>query len=379
MAEITIAAVNDRRTRRRFLTFPWKIYAGDPLWVPPLLPERARRIDPGRGTFFKRGTAELFIAYRDGVPAGTICAAEDTALNRRSGRQECIFGFFESIEDPEVAGALIERVLLWAGKRGLKTLAGPFNLDYEDGYGVLIEGRDKPPAMLCGHTPAYYSTYLENLGFVPLRGDALAYEIDVDRPGPEFLRTERLLDRVRRRGWITIRTPDPRRWQQEVDVVQDLLNRSTTHLPDYRPWEREAVQSLIEPFAAIADPELVLFAEADGRTIGWFPGVPDVNETLIHLNGLRYPWDRIRGLYWRRRPPRTLAVKSVLVLPEYWGSGVALLLFHEMRTRAAAKGYRRVDLSLTSADNPYTPGLAERMGARLYKRYRIYSRPVSAA
>lgn len=379
MAEITIVPVTGRREKRRFLTFPWKIYAGDPLWVPPLLPERNERIDPERGTFFKRGAAELFMAFREGAAVGTICAGEDIALNGREGRSECIFGFFECIEDLRVARALIERVDEWARKRGLKTLSGPFNLDYEDGYGVLIDGRDRPPSMLCGHSPAYYATHLESLGFSPLRGDALAYEIDVERPGPEFIRTERLLDRVKRRNWITIRTPDPGHWQREVDVVLALLNRSTAHLPDYRPWEREAVQSLIEPFAAIADPELILFAEVDGRTIGWFPAVPDVNEILIHLNGLRYPWDRARALYWGRRKPRTLAVKSVLVLPEYWGSGVALLLFHEMRRRAVAKGYARVDLSLTSADNPYTPKLAERMGARLYKRYRVYSRPVSGA
>jgi GNAT superfamily N-acetyltransferase len=70
--------------------------------------------------------------------------------------------------------------------------------------------------------------------------------------------------------------------------------------------------------------------------------------------------------------PRWLAIKSVLILPEYWGSGVALLLFDEMGRRAAAKGYSWADLSLTSEDNPYAPALAWRMGAEVYKRYRVY-------
>ena len=129
---------------------------------------------------------------------------------------------------------------------------------------------------------------------------------------------------------------------------------------------------MLEPFRDIVDPELILFADADGEIVGWFPGIANLNEYLQKANGLRYPWDYIK-LRWRmRRQPECLAVKSVLVLPEYWDTGAALLLFDEMVKRARAKGYKWIDLSLTSEDNPYTPALAERMGAKLYKRYRTY-------
>jgi len=60
------------------------------------------------------------------------------------------------------------------------------------------------------------------------------------------------------------------------------------------------------------------------------------------------------------------------VPPEYWDTGVAVLLFDEMARRAVAKGYQWADLSLTSADNPRTPQLAEHLGAVIYKRYRVY-------
>jgi hypothetical protein len=132
------------------------------------------------------------------------------------------------------------------------------------------------------------------------------------------------------------------------------------------------VEGLLKPFARVADPELILFAEVEGKTVGWFPGVPNLNELLIRVNGLRYPWDYLRLLLNLPRKPRCLAIKSVLILPEYWGSGAALLLFDEMGRRAVAKGYTWADLSLTSADNPYTPALAARMGAEIYKRYRVY-------
>ena len=373
---LEVYPIRSRAEKRLFLTFPWRIYAGDPLWVPPLLPERAKTIDPARGAFFKRGMAELFIARRAGRPVGTICAAEDRALNERMGSRECLFGFFECV-DEETARALLGHVERWAGARGLTTLAGPFNLDYEDAYGILIEGRDRPPVIFCGHTPVSYQGFLERQGFTPLRADNLAFEISLDADSPALRRTAVLAERIRRQGWVKIRTPDMARWTEEVDVVLELLNKSLAHLSDFRPWERDAVQALFEPFKSIADPELILFAEIEGKTIGWFPGVANMNEVLIHLNGLRYPWDYVRALRWMRHKPSCLSVKSVLILPEYWGGGAALLLFDEMARRARAKGFQWIDLSLTSDDNPYTPKLAERMGARIYKRYRAYGKQIA--
>ena len=378
MTRIEVRAVRTRRDKRRFLTFPWRIYKNDPLWVPPLLPERAKTIDPERGAFFKRGEAEFFIAWRGTRPVGTICAAEDKVGNAEGNRRECIFGFFEYFEELETAQALLERVGLWAKQRNLETLTGPFNLDYEDGYGVLVEGRDRPPAILCGHTPPYYQEFMERLGFQPARGDNLAFAADFDDSSVQRQRLARLAERLRGKGWVQIRTPDLSRLDEEVDTVHRLLNESLAHLPDYRPWVRSAVEALIKPFTKIADPDLILFAEIDGKTVGWFPGIPNLNEALIHANGLRYPWNYLKLLMYLRRQPKCLAIKSVLILPQYWGGGVALLLFDEMAKRARAKGYTWADLSLTSADNPYTPTLAERLGARIYKRYRVYRKNISA-
>jgi len=106
--------------------------------------------------------------------------------------------------------------------------------------------------------------------------------------------------------------------------------------------------------------------------VGFFPALPNFNEILIHLNGLRYPWDYLKALRYARRKPKSAAIKSVLVLPEYWGSGVAIMLFAEMINRLRAAGYAWVDMSLTSDDNPRTPALAERVGAQVYKRYQVY-------
>ena len=373
---IEVRPVRSRRERRLFLTFPWRIYKNDPLWVPPLLPERAKVIDPQRGLFFRNGYAGFFIAWKDGRPAGTICCAEDTADTKDRGHGECMFGFFECVEDYAVAEALFHQAESWARLHALTAIYGPYNLDREDARGILVEGRDRPAPILCGHNPPYYVDFCERFGFVKREADNLAYAIDVDLSSPQVRRLARLAERVRRRKPIVIRSANMADVDGEIDRIWDLENRALAHLPGYIPYPRESIEALVMPLKDLADPELILFAEIDGTTVGWFPGIPNFNEILIHLNGLRYPWDYLRALWYQRHKPECVSIKSIVVPPEYWDTGVAVLLFDEMARRAAARGYKWADLSMTGEDNPDTWDLAHHMGAKIYKRYRFYRKPV---
>ncbi len=271
---IDVHPVRTARDRHTFLTFPWRIFRDDPLWVPPLLPERAKTIDPDRGAFFKRGIADLFVAWRDGEPVGTICAAEDRFTNAQNGRHECVFGFFDYVDDPAVAQALIDAASTWARDHGLDVLFGPFNLDYEDAYGVLLEGRDRPPTLLCGHTPPYYVPMMEHLGFTKGRPDNIALAVDIHEQTPALQHLARLAEAVRRRRDFVIRRPDLD-WDDEVDRLHGLLNAALAHLEDFVGWHRSAIEALVAPFREIADMDLILFADANGETIGFLPGVPN--------------------------------------------------------------------------------------------------------
>lgn len=373
---VEIKRVKTARERRAFLTFPWELYRDDPCWVPPLLPERRKALDPDRGVFFQRGEADLFLALRDGKVVGTVLAGEDPPINQKRGKQACLFGFLEYVQDRAVFRALVETAEAWGQSRGLEMLYGPWNLDYEDGYGVLLEGFQRRPALMCGHSRPYYRAFMERAGFVPARPENVALEIDL-RPSAQFQRLDRLADKVRERTGIRIREADFDRWQEEIDRVHGLLNRSLSHLDDHIGWRRDNLESTLEPFRRIADPALILFAEAEGETVGFLPGLPDLNEILTDVNGLRYPWNYLQ-LAWlsRRREIQRMTVKSVLVLPEYWNTGAAVLLFQALIHRAQSKGYRSTDLSITSIDNPSSVLTAEKLGAEIYKRWQVYQRPM---
>jgi GNAT superfamily N-acetyltransferase len=372
MTDIQVNPVRTARERRHFLTFPWRIYKGDPLWVPPLLSERAKTLDPQRGLFFKDGYAELFVAWQNGKPAGTIACAEDKNNTCTRGFGECMVGFFECVDDYAVAVALFNRATVWAGDHGLVSLYGTFNLDREDSRGILIEGRDRPPTSYCGHNPPYYQAFFERYGFLKFGEDGLAYAIDINLNNPEIQHLMRLADKIRQRKKITVRSGNLKDIDREIDNIVELQNRGLAHFADFTPYTRNDIEAMILPMLDIVDPDLILFAEVDGKAVGWFPGVPNMNEVLIRLNGLRYPWDYLRLAKYARLKPKCLAIKSVAVVPEYWDMGVGVLLFDEMARRAASKGYQWADLSLTGEDNPDTWPLAHRMGAKIYKRYRFY-------
>jgi hypothetical protein len=370
---IEIRPVRTPHEKHAFLTFPWKIYRRDSLWVPPLLPERIKATDPHRGLFFKEGYADFFAAFRDGQMAGTICCSHE--YGGEAG--ECSLGFFECVDDYAVAEALFHQAECWARQHDLTVLCGTYNLDREDCRGVLVEGSDRPAALLCGHNPSYYGSFFERFGFGKRHDDGLAYAVDLDPDSARIQRIIRLAERVKQRRSFTIRHADRNDFAAEVDRITLLQNRSMEHLAGFVPYTTESVAAMLLPLLDMADLELVLFVEDKGQTVGWFPAIPNFNEVLIHLNGLRYPWDYLRFLRYKNYKPKSLSIKSAAVLPEYWDTGAAILLFAEMAGRAIQKGYRWADLSLTGEDNPDTWDIAHHTGAQIYKRYRFYRKELS--
>jgi GNAT superfamily N-acetyltransferase len=370
---IEIRTVRTRLEKQLFLTFPWQMYKSDPLWVAPILSERQKAADPATGMFFKNGYAEFFLAYREGVLAGTLCCSHENT----GDPAECSLGFFECVDDYAVAAALFDQAESWARQHNLVMLCGTYNLDREDGRGILVEGLERPPVLLCGHNPPYYVDFFERYGFTRRHDDGLAYAFDLDPHDPKIKRIYNLAARVEKRKSYTIRAVNMKDLDAEIDRVLILQNRALEHLPGFVAYSRESIEAMLLPLKDLADPDLVLFAEADGNTVGWFPAIPNYNEILIHLNGLRYPWDYLRALRYKNLKPKCLSVKSVAVLPEYWDTGVAVLLFTEMIRRAIAKGYQWADLSLTGEENPDTFDLAHHMGARIYKRYRFFRKDLA--
>jgi GNAT superfamily N-acetyltransferase len=373
---IEVRPVTSRRERQIFLTFPWRIYKNDPLWVPPLLPQRASRLDPAKNPVISGGAVQPFIAWRGDEPVGTIVGAVDAERNATWGENNAIFGLFECIEDYSVAEALFDTVVAWARQQGKPRLWGPWPLDYEDSHGFLVKGWDRRPVVMCAHNPPYYPEFAEQYGMKKARRDSLAFAYDTATHDPAEAMPEKLqrvAEKVRQRGRITIRPADFDRWDEEIEVALDVLNRGLAVLGETRGfWSAARLSALGKALRPVLDPELILFAEVDGKTVGWVMGLPDLNEAIAAANGLRYPWNAVQFWLALRRRPAGVSMKSIAVDPDYWNRGIDALLIYDFSRNALEKGFKWGDFSLTGEDNPMTPRIVTHLGGHEYKRYRIY-------
>ncbi len=192
---LRIQAVEDRRTLKRFLSMPARLYAGDPLWVAPLMFERLEHLNPRKNPYFEHAEVAYWLALRGERPVGRISAQVDRLHLERHQDATGQFGFLEAEDDPEVFAALFEAAEAWLGHRGMRRAIGPFSLSINDESGLLIDGFETPPYMMMGHVPRYYGPRVEQQGYRRAK-DLVAYAFDVAAPPPP--RARRVLERLSR-------------------------------------------------------------------------------------------------------------------------------------------------------------------------------------
>ena len=374
LSGVEIVPVQDQRSRERFVCFPWQIYRNDPLWVPPLIRSQLHTLDPQRGSFFRYGDAALFLAQRDGQDVGRIAGWINRRANEFLGERAAGFGFFETFNDYEVTQVLLDTVCDWARGQGMETIRGPFYFSMDDSPGVLIEGNDWPQVLMCGHSPLYYAGLLERYGLVKYRdayayrADLAAFKGDITNLPPKILRVAKI---VRRRTNVQIRTARMEDWDAEVARVMYLVNVAMGYMRNHVPMDEREFTNFTDDLKKVVDPELIIFAEIDGQTVGFAATIPDINQALKSVNGRLFPFGWFQ-LWWSMRRIDVASLKLLAVLEEHRARGLDSLLYLETARALLRKGYAWVDMSLTSEHNVTINRLSEKLGWQRYKVYRTY-------
>jgi len=308
---------------------------------------------------------------------GTVAAFVDRWLIEVLGEAVGGFGFFEVIEDYDVAARMLDVAAGWLREHGATVMRGPLNFNNSDRPGVLIGGADCPPVMMEAHTPPYYAAFLERYG-MEKHQDLYAYRAFREQIGErmESLPPElgRVAEAARRQG-VTTRAVRLEAWDEEVRTLHRLFNASLTHLPYRLPIPEETFRRMADELRLFVDPRMAIFAEVGGEPVGFCIALPDVNRVLIHLNGRLFPfnWLRLRRLI-RRVDVATF--KLMGILPEYRQRGIDALLYLEVLKGFLAGGYRWLDGSVTSEYNLIVNLVAQRLGAERYKHFRVYQKPL---
>lgn len=366
-----------KRDLDQFIHFPWRVLKSDPFWVPPLVNDRKNKLDIQKNSFWKNADRALFIAYKDDQPAGTIIAIHDRFRQQRFNEPLGMFGFFDCIDDAEVAGKLFQASSDWLKIRGLTSMRGPYNPSPSDEVGILVEGFDTLPALMEAHCPEYYSSlFLEN-GFRKYQ-DIVARRIF--RPSQAKSLGELLPEKmiragelVQKRNDLKIRPVNLKNWQSEIQLATDLYNQALGGLPEYTPISFNEFLEFANSFKPILDPYMALFAEVSGKPVGFALALPDFNQAFWHLNGRMGLIGTLKLLWYSRNIDRA-TFKILVMLPEFQRRGIETALVLEVCNAIWKKKYREVDMSLTGDENEKSNRYQDNLGMKVYRRYRVYEK-----
>ena len=376
MSQIKIREVSGKKGTDEFIDVMWKIYDQKrfPQWVPPLRMSVYENLDTVKNPFFKRAEMQLFIAEKDGKPVGRIAAIENRGHNEFHNEKTGFYGFFESIEDQEVANLLFETAETWIKSRGLTKMQGPMNPSTNHECGLLVRGQSQHPTIMTTWNPKYYEELHDRYGLSKAK-DLVAYIIAREKNAGLPEKVVSYVKRLRaQNSRVTFRDFNVKDFENEVERCFEIYNSAWEKNWGFFPMTREEFKFAAKDMKMILDPRMAFIAEVDGKPAGFMLALPDLNHVFKRIpNGRLFPTGIFKLLIGKKMVKQTRIV-TLGVKPEFRGSGIFALFTFEAFERAHKYGYLAGEASWILEDNvamnkPWTD-----LGAPLYRRWRIYEK-----
>ena len=372
--DIEIREVTGKKSLKTFIKVPWSIYKDDPNWIPPLLSERKEAFS-SKHPYFKHAVWRAWIAYQDGKPVGRISAQIDDLHQQRYNNKTGFFGLIEAPDDDEVFSALFETAENWLRGKGMRRVAGPYNLSINQEVGILTEGFDTPPRVMTSHSARYYGAAIEGCGYQPVQ-NLLAYEVDIDTYKlPTNMRTliNRSADRVK------VRQLDRKNRDSDLEVMRDIFNDAWQNNWNFVPFTQEEFRAVGKELLMLVPKDFIQIAEIDGEAAAFIALLPDINSAIADLNGRLLPFGWAK-LLWRLKVgfPKVCRIPLMGVRQKYqntiFGPTMAYMLIESVLNPGLGKGGERVEMSWILESNKGTRNIIEKFGGVLTKRYSMYEK-----
>ena len=368
--------VTRRREFSRFIKLPFRLYAGAPNWVPPLISERKRHLDRGRNPFFEHAEAEYFLAWRGDEPIGRISAHVDERLNEFQRNEWGLFGFFECADDPEVAAALFDAAEAWLAGRGRDRMVGPMDFTTNHECGLLVEGHELRPQLLENWHHPYYRRLFETAGFTKAM-DLLKWQILASEHHRVLPVIYELAERLEPDHGITVRNMRKRDFANEIRAFMEVYNSAWDRNWGFIPLTEAELESFARELKPIIQEKWGLIAEMDGQVVGAALSLDDYNQVLAELGGRMLPFGWLKLLRERRKIDE-IRVFALGVKPEYQHTGTAAAFYVNVWETCLASNVRRAETGWILETNDPMNRAMEALGGDVVKRYRVYEREIGA-
>jgi hypothetical protein len=368
----------DKNTLKDFLDVVDDIYDRSPYYVRPLDFDVSDRLDHKKNPFFQHADGTAWVAYRRGRPVGRITAQIDREHLRVHQDDAGMFGFLDTIDDPEVTRALLEKAEAWVKTRGMKRIRGPMSLSINEEIGCLVEGFDDPPMAMMTYHNRYQGGLIEQAGYAKLK-DVYSWKYDV---GEVPARAQKAHDEIAALPEVTTRFADPKKLEEELRIIMDIFNDAWSDNWGFVPITEAELVKMGKDMSLIILPELTRITFIDGEAAAVSVGIPNLNEVIRDLGGKMFPFGILKML-WRLKVSGTRTGRLLILgIRKKWRhvrryAGLSAYLYVEMNRSAHLLGLTGGELGWTLEDNSAINAGIRLMGGRVEKRYRVYEKQLA--
>ena len=378
---LSIRPIASTRDRKAFVDLPFRLYAGDSNWVPPLKSEALGMITPEKNGWYSHAEAQLFLAEEGGRVVGRISAHIDTLAltmppEQGFGPGVGQWGSMEA-EREDVFLALLARAEDWLRGKGMSRALGPISQSIWEEPGVLVEGFDHPPTIMMGHARPEYQAWIEAAGYA-VEKRLLCYELDITEEFPPIV--QRIIKSGEKNDRIRIRQVDKRRFEEEAAIILHILNDAWSDNWGFVPLTPPEIKDVGVKLKPIVFNDLIRIAELDGKPVAFMITLPDLNEAIGPLKGSLLPFGWAKLLWFLRAPKvRTMRVPLMGVVKELQSSRMAsqlafMMIEYIRRASITRYGASRGEIGWILEDNQGMRSIAETINSRVNKVYNVYGK-----
>jgi hypothetical protein len=379
--DFTIRPIDSKADHQKFIELPFRLYADDPNWVPPLKGEALGLVTPAKNGWFSHAKAQLYLAERAGTVVGRISAHIDTLALEMPAAQGFgpgvgQFGLLDA-EDGTIAAALIEQAESWLRGQGMNRVLGPISMSIWEEPGLLIEGFDHPPTIMMGHAKPEYRGWVEGAGYLPVK-QLMTYDLDITQEFPPIVR--RIISSGEKNPRIVIREVNKNKFDEEAAIILAILNDAWSDNWGFVPLTPPEIKDVGVKLKPIVFNDLIRIAEVDGVPVAFMITLPDLNEAITPFKGNLFPFNFIKLLWWLRAPKvRTMRVPLMGVVKSLQSSRMAsqlAFMMIEYIRRAAITKYAatRGEIGWVLDDNQGMRSIAETINSKINKVYQVYEK-----
>ena len=367
---VTIRPVVSSKDYKQFVDFQYDLYTSYPNWVPQLRSEVKKVLNPKKNPFFEHGKIAPFLATNPkGEIVGRIAAIVNGMHLKKYNDNTGFFGFFECIENYDIAKSLLDTASDWLKDQGLTHVRGPMNPSMNDISGLLVDGFQHNPSVMMPYNPPYYYEYLTEYGFERAM-TMWAYYIHY-----KYAKTAKLKRGVnllyRRYPSLKMRHLDMKRFEEDAQNILDIYNDAWSNNWGHVPMTKAEFAHMAHDLKQIVDPKIVFILEDDGYPVGFSLTLPNINMALKHVrNGHLLPTGLfqllLRAKFGGIHEGRTLLMG---VRKSHQGKGLDAMLNLKVIEDLPRDGYFASEMSWVLDSNKSMMNAMEHMGGTPEKEY----------